>query len=207
MDRKDRAKVWIADEYKKLVQEMPMKKVTVQLLCQRCGINRGTFYYHFRDIFDLQAWIFRADVMEPVREEIWRNRENTSLSSISSRPMITLMQKLYENKSLYRQALQVQEPNIFSEVMLQETSANWWPIWEKIKAAEGAADGRLTEEQETEAANILQYYSYAHFQLVLRWIREGMKIEPERIAMLLDTAALPGLFRALYSVLEEKEQG
>ncbi len=202
MDRKNRAKVWIANEYKQLVQEMPMKKVTIQLLCQRCGINRGTFYYHFKDVFDLQAWIFQTDVMEPVREEIRRNGENNSLSNS---PMITLMQKLYENKSLYRQALQTQEANIFSEVMLKETSANWLPFWEKIKTAEGVADGQLTEEQEAEAANILQYYSYAHFHLILRWIREGMKIEPEKMAMLLDTAAMPGLFRALYSVLKEKK--
>lgn len=36
----------------------------------RCKINRGTFYYHFRDIQDLINWIYHTEVILPARNMI-----------------------------------------------------------------------------------------------------------------------------------------
>ena len=40
---------------KKLLLERPLDKITVTDIAEDCGINRMTFYYHFRDIYDLPA--------------------------------------------------------------------------------------------------------------------------------------------------------
>ena len=36
-----------------LLKEKPASKVTVKELCELADINRGTFYYHYTDIFDM----------------------------------------------------------------------------------------------------------------------------------------------------------
>ena len=41
---------------KKCVSAQPLSKVTVGMLLDETGFNRNTFYYHFRDIYDLLHW-------------------------------------------------------------------------------------------------------------------------------------------------------
>lgn len=48
----------ILDHFEEMLVEMPFNKITVSSLVERCGISSNTFYYHFRDIFDLlEAWL------------------------------------------------------------------------------------------------------------------------------------------------------
>lgn len=34
----------------------PLDKITIQDIAAVCGISRMTFYYHFKDIYDLVEW-------------------------------------------------------------------------------------------------------------------------------------------------------
>lgn len=48
----------IMENFEMMLVEMPFDKVTVSALVQRCGISSNTFYYHFRDIYDLlNKWL------------------------------------------------------------------------------------------------------------------------------------------------------
>ena len=38
---------------KNLLNVKPLSKITISDIANDCGINRMTFYYHFRDIYDL----------------------------------------------------------------------------------------------------------------------------------------------------------
>ncbi|MFR8027761.1 TetR/AcrR family transcriptional regulator, partial [Eisenbergiella massiliensis] len=42
---------------KKLLLKKPLDKITIRDLTEDCGISRMTFYYHFKDIYDLVEWI------------------------------------------------------------------------------------------------------------------------------------------------------
>lgn len=41
---------------KHLLLEKPLDKITISDIAEDCGINRMTFYYHFKDIYDLVEW-------------------------------------------------------------------------------------------------------------------------------------------------------
>ena len=41
-------KMAISYALKEIVLEKPLNKITIQDIASRCGINRQTFYYHFR---------------------------------------------------------------------------------------------------------------------------------------------------------------
>ena len=46
---------------KKLLKEKPLNKITINDITEDCGVNRMTFYYHFKDIYDLVDWILTED--------------------------------------------------------------------------------------------------------------------------------------------------
>ena len=41
----------------KLLAKKPLDKITINDLTSDCGISRMTFYYHFKDIYDLVEWV------------------------------------------------------------------------------------------------------------------------------------------------------
>lgn len=48
----------IMQSFEEMLIQMPFRKVTVSALVERCEISSNTFYYHFRDIYDLlDAWL------------------------------------------------------------------------------------------------------------------------------------------------------
>ena len=60
----DRTKLWIAENMKKLMEKKSIEKIRVTELCRLADITPPTFYYHFRDKYDLVAWIFYCDAFE-----------------------------------------------------------------------------------------------------------------------------------------------
>ena len=42
---------------KNLLLKKPLTKITINDITEDCGINRMTFYYHFKDIYDVLEWI------------------------------------------------------------------------------------------------------------------------------------------------------
>ncbi len=59
-----RTKQWIAENMKKLMTKKPLDKIRVTEICREAEIERPTFYYHFRDKYDLVAWIFCRSAFE-----------------------------------------------------------------------------------------------------------------------------------------------
>ena len=44
-----------------LLNEKPLAKITVKDIVERCGVNRNTFYYHFRDIPDVMHFALKRE--------------------------------------------------------------------------------------------------------------------------------------------------
>ena len=61
--------------FQELLEKRPFDKITVSAIVARCGISSNTFYYHFRDIFDLlDTWIeiiWEKHVTEPLKAMTW----------------------------------------------------------------------------------------------------------------------------------------
>ena len=52
----------IIDSVLRLGAEKPINKVTVKDVVNDCGITRNTFYYYFRDIYDVLESVLNAEV-------------------------------------------------------------------------------------------------------------------------------------------------
>jgi AcrR family transcriptional regulator len=63
----------IIDAFIAQLNKKPLYMITVQGIVKSCGINRNTFYYHFKDIYSVLDAIFEID--EQKRCEIENNFE------------------------------------------------------------------------------------------------------------------------------------
>ena len=54
----------ISDSFKKILKEKPYEKIYVGEIFEDCGLTRKSFYYHFRDKYDLVSWIFRYEFLD-----------------------------------------------------------------------------------------------------------------------------------------------
>ena len=49
---------------KKLMVQKPLHKITVQEIVAGCGMHRQTFYYHFKDVYDLVRWMYEEEMSD-----------------------------------------------------------------------------------------------------------------------------------------------
>lgn len=61
MKMKDRTRKMFAETLESMLTDMPLEKVKVTEICRRCGTTPPTFYYYFKDKYELAAWIFLQD--------------------------------------------------------------------------------------------------------------------------------------------------
>jgi AcrR family transcriptional regulator len=55
----DGTKRMLAKAYLELLENGGFKIITVKDVVENAGVSRMTFYYHFKDIYDLVDWIYR----------------------------------------------------------------------------------------------------------------------------------------------------
>ena len=182
----NRTKLWLSAALKELSLKKPLEKITVTDLTTHSGVNRGTFYYHFKDIQDLINWTYHVDVTLPARELL----ENITLSDITEYKVsasLLIMSNVYSSKEFYRQAIQIQGQNNLQEFMLKENTENWECLWNAVMHTNTAF---LWDKKNVEY--VLEYFGHAHHYALLHWIQTGMNEPPEEIAKIIDIASLRG---------------
>lgn len=51
-------KTAIIESFLHLLETRSIEKITVKDIVEDCGVNRKTFYYYFKDIYDLTESVF-----------------------------------------------------------------------------------------------------------------------------------------------------
>lgn len=127
----------MATALKELMETEDFEKISVSDICERCHMNRKSFYYHFKDKYDLANWIFDTDFihlsqqhsldimnMSYSYEERWNGR-------------LVVCKYFYENRNFYRKILRVEGQNSFSSYFRDFM----YPIMEhRILALVGSAE-------------------------------------------------------------------
>ncbi len=96
----------LAAAMKELMAEMPFEKINVAQICEKCGMNRKSFYYHFRDKYDLVNWIYDTEFITVVTKKHFDSTWDY---------MLVMFQYLYDNRGFYRKALKIEGQNSFPE--------------------------------------------------------------------------------------------
>ena len=160
----DRTKQLFADKIMQLAKNKPIKDIQIKELCVLCGVERTTFYYHFRDKYDLVAWIFKQNYIE----------EASRAETINDERMIREMfHRLSMQKEFFLNALQDSSQNNLREYML----AFYIGIEEKVLCEYYHTDS-LNEELLYEVRN----YSFGCMGQTIDWLLGKNNLSAEKMA-------------------------
>ena len=70
MSESNLTKKAVADSLKKLTEKKAFDKISVGEISEEAGINRQTFYYHFTDKYELLEWIYKEEIVNPIKDEL-----------------------------------------------------------------------------------------------------------------------------------------
>ena len=100
----------LAAALRDLMEELPFDKIQVALICERCDMNRKSFYYHFKDKYDLLNWIFDTEIITLIHDFV-------EIEPLEQRVEVfqEVCDYFYKNRNFYRKALKIEGQNSFSE--------------------------------------------------------------------------------------------
>lgn len=187
MNASERTKQLLAEGLKEMAATTPMRKIRVGELCERCGVDRRTFYYHFRDIYDLTAWIFDETIYAyyPIR------------SGRPSKAWLTrILSRFKEEAAFYRCALAEDTQNALGRHYLSRTVAMHSEVLLKAQGKKS-----LTEQDSFSIA----YHCIGALGMIRRWLFNEPERAAEEFAEYL-IRSMPPVIYELYEPLEQKEE-
>ena len=150
---------------KNLLLKKPLTKITVADIADDCGINRMTFYYHFKDIYELVEWICYEDAAKVLGDnktyDTWQEG------------FLDLFELVLENKDFIM--------NVYNSVSKEHIETFLYKLTFKLMedvVEEQAKDMNVNDMDKYFIAN---FYKYAFVGLMLEWIKDGMKKDPKKI--------------------------
>ena len=158
-------KQMIAETLAGLLKHKSIDKITVRELVDACGISRQTFYYHFQDIYDLVEWVCLEDAKKALEEKKTHDTWQQGLLQIfnevkSNKPFIMNVYQCIDRGQVERYLTPLTD-NLLMGVVEEES-----------------ADMHVRREDK---AFIARVYSYCFVGIMLDWIKDDMKEDPEII--------------------------
>ena len=150
---------------KNLLLKKPLTKITVSDIADDCGINRMTFYYHFKDIYDLVEWSCLEDAKRALDEKKTYDTWQQGL--------LQIFEAVQQNKPFIL--------NVYRCVHREQVEKYLQPLVDEllIGVIEEKASGMTVRDEDKQF--IAQAYGYMFIGLMLDWIRDDMRGDPQAI--------------------------
>lgn len=155
----------LSQSLKNLLIKKPLNKITINDITDDCGINRMTFYYHFKDIYDLAEWTCLQEASKVLKG----NKTHDTWKA----GMLQIFQTVRENKLLIT--------NVYRCVDREQVERYLKPIIDNLllNVVEEQSSAMTVREEDKEF--IASVYSYVFVGLMLDWIKNDMKQDPEQL--------------------------
>ena len=150
---------------KNLLLKKPLTKITVGDITDDCGINRMTFYYHFKDIYDLVEWSCLEDAKRALDEKKTYDTWQQGL--------LQIFKAVQENKPFIL--------NVYRCVHREQVEKYLQPLVDQLllNVINEEAAGITVRDEDKQF--IAQVYSYMFIGLMLDWIKDDMREDPQQI--------------------------
>ena len=156
---------------KELMAEKPLDKITVTDLTEHCGVNRMTFYYHFKDIYDLVEW---ACVEEATRALAGKKTYDTWQQGF-----LQILQSLQKDKVFYI--------NVYHSISREYIEQYLYKLTYDLLADVVEEECRDAAVSGEDKALIAEFYKYGFVGMMLHWIDGGMKADYRELVQRLST--------------------
>lgn len=171
----------IGEALKALLREKPLNKITISDIAGQCGINRMTFYYHFKDIYDLVEWVCVEDASR----------------ALAGKKTYTTWQEGFLN--IFR-AVEDNRPfimNVYRSVSREQIEIYLYKLTYDLLMGVVEEESAHMAVAQQDKTFIADFYKYAFVGLMLNWIRNDMKEDPQQIIARLSRTIQGDIRRAL----------
>ena len=150
---------------KNLLLQKPLNKITISDIAEDCGISRMTFYYHFKDIYDLVEWACVEDAVQAL--------EGKKTYDTWQEGFLNIFHAVRENKHFI--------VNVYRAVGRERVEQYLNPLIHSLlmDVIEEKSAGMTVNDADKNF--IAYFYEYAFIGIVLDWIGENMKGDPAAI--------------------------
>ena len=173
---------------KNLLLQKPLNKITINDVAEDCGISRMTFYYHFKDIYDLVEWVCIEDAKQALAGkksyDTWQEG------------FISIFQAVQENKPFVM--------NVYRAVSRERIEQYLNHLIHNLilGVVEEKAKGMTVNEADRQF--IAEFYEHAFLGIMLEWIGGNMKEDPAAIVERTSMVLHGNIVRALNAFRTDK---
>ncbi len=156
---------------KNLLLKKPLSKITINDITEDCGINRMTFYYHFKDIYDLIEWSCIEDAKKAL--------EGKKTYETWQQGFLQIFEAVQENRPFIL--------NVYRSVSREQVEIYLYKLTYDLLIGvvnERSAGMNIREDDKEFIAN---FYKYAFVGVMLDWVKNDMKEDTKQIVDRLST--------------------
>ncbi len=170
----ERTKIWIADTMKRLLARKGIDEIRVTEICREAEIERPTFYYHFKDKYDLMAWMFFQDAFQ------------TDLLSIES--AARSMNRMRTEYIFYKRAYEDHSQNPMWAYMLEYFVERYTAL----------ARAKAERELDAQMKYSIRLYCYGTLGMTREWLLKDNITPAETVVQMMFNAMPEGLKRLYF---------
>lgn len=171
----------LAQSLKKLMGGQSLEKIRVQDIVNGCSLNRRTFYYHFRDVYDLLGWLFKKEAVEELKKH--------ATYSNWQEGFLGVFRYIQENRAFCLCAFR----SLGREHLEEFLYSMLYQLIMTVVEEEGKGMG-VKEDRKAFLAN---FFTLAFIALAIQWMQNGMEEKPERLIANLSTTVRGSMKLAL----------
>ena len=166
-------KLALGESLKRLLQKKPLSKITITEIVEDCGLNRMTFYYHFKDIYDLLEWVCVEDAEKALAGRSSYLNWQEGLANI--------FKLILDNRSFVINAYQSMPRDYLERYIYRLTDALFISVIDELDKGKKLTPDDKQKLKPDDKEFIASFYKYAFLGIMLNWIDNGMKEDPSDI--------------------------
>ena len=166
---------------KHLLLQKPLDKITIGDITEDCGINRMTFYYHFKDIYDLIEWSLLEDAKKAL--------EGQRTYDTWQQGFLQIFDMVLDNKPFIT--------NVYHSISREQVELYLYRLTYDLLfgVVEEQSAGMSVRAEDKQF--IADFYKYAFVGIMLDWVRRDMQEDPQQIIDRLSTLLHGNIAQAL----------
>ena len=180
----------LEESLKRLLLKKPLTKITINDLTTDCGISRMTFYYHFKDIYDLVEWSCVEDGTKAL--------QGKKTSESWTEGLTQIFEAVLENKPFIM--------NVYHSVRREKIESFLYKLTYQLIADVVEEKCSRDHLPETDKQFIADFYKYGFVGIMLDWIDRGMKEDYQKIVDLLAVTLHGNIANSIRNFEQENEK-
>ncbi len=162
---KEKTETIFCESFMELLRKNSFQKITIQMIANKCGVNRQTFYYHYENIYDLLAHTIEYHFVKESRfKETMSWEESIEL----------FLSWMVDNKGVIK--------NIVGNVSRMALRKGIYPIIRKCLSSTYYPNSIVkTSVEDSEEEFIQRFLIMGIIQYIVEWVENDFKESKEEV--------------------------